>query len=312
MDIPAIQRYLEQVAPIPFAPEFSFGTQIDEALKSQVNLGNVKIMINDGEHPLFRPFRDEYEARKGVGDHFHRIQHLSIPGSDGTTAAVGWILHHGYLGAFPTNSPIRGLRLRSGNLQIGEADLLDEVFPESRFNSWAVGEVHILDNRILPNGRRDHFEQNVHFRNVLGQLSPIARDLSRLCRDSSLRRNWIRKFEQGVGVINARLAVLRQGAITKGRWETFKDEIVDLATHLEKIAKSPVLDAKTRAAFHKRIVHLQAKLQLARLSKPAHEDLKRFRGGRRRLVQRFADVVYDVVPNPAAAKIMIDKILHRL
>jgi len=47
---------------------------------------------------------------------------LNIPGADGTTAAVGWILHHSYFGAFPKNSPIKGLRLRSGNMQIGEAD----------------------------------------------------------------------------------------------------------------------------------------------------------------------------------------------
>jgi hypothetical protein len=312
MDSNAIQRYLEQVAPIPFAPEFSYGIQIEEALKAQVNLGNVEITINEGERPLYRPYRDEFEARKGVGDRFERIQHVSIPGSDGAVAAVGWILHHGYLGAFPKNSPIKGLRLRSGNLQIGEAELLDEIFPEPRFNSWVVGEVHILDDRILPNGRRDHFEQNVHFRNVLGQLSPIARDLGHLCRDSSLRRNWIRKFEQGVIVINAQQAILRQGATTKGRWTKLKDEIVDRAAHLDKIAKSPALDARTRAVFHKRLMHLNAKLHLAMFSKSGHEDLKRFRGGRRRLVQRLVDVVYDVVSNPTAAKTLVDKILRRL
>jgi hypothetical protein len=46
------------------------------------------------------------------------------------------------------------------------------------------------------------------------------------------------------------------------------------------------------------------------LSKSGHEDLKRFRGGRRRLVQRLVDVLYDVVPNPTA--LLVDKILRRL
>ena len=139
MDSTAVQKYLEQIAPIPFSPEFSYGTQIEEMLKPNVNLGNVEITINEGERPLYRPYRDEFEARKGVRDRFERLQPVSIPNSEGVVAATGWILHHGYLGAFPKTSPIKGLRLRSGNMQIGEAELLDEIFAEPRFNSWAVG-----------------------------------------------------------------------------------------------------------------------------------------------------------------------------
>lgn len=312
MDSAAIQRYLEQVAPIPFAPEFCYGEQIEEMLRPHVNLGNVEITINGAERPLYRPYRNEFEARKGVCDRFGKLQQLNIPGADGTTAAVGWILHHSYFGAFPKNSPIKGLRLRSGNMQIGEAELLDEIFPEPRFNSWVVGEVHIMDGRILPNARRDHFEQSVHFRSVLGQLTPIARDVGHLCRDSSIRRNWIRKFEQGMMFVRDRQAILRQSAITNSRRVRLEEEIVSRAAQLDKIAMSPALDPKTRAAFHKRLLHLNAKFRLARLSKSGNEDLKRFRGARRRLIQRLVDVVYDAVPNVAAAKLLVDKILRRL
>ena len=37
-------------------------------------------------------------------------------------------------------------------------NILQEIFKEKRFNSWCVGEIHILDNRIMANGRRDNFE----------------------------------------------------------------------------------------------------------------------------------------------------------
>lgn len=311
MDSTAIQRYLEQIAPVPFAPEFSFGSQIEEALKPHVNLGNVEITINDGERPLYRPYRDEFEARKGVCDRFERLQPVSIPGPDVAVAAVGWILHHGYLGAFPKASPIKGLRLRSGNLQIGEAELLDEVFPEPRFNSWAVGEVHILDGRILPNGRRDHFEQNVHFRNVLSRLAPIARDLGHLCRSSSIRRNWIRKFEQGVTFTKDRQAILRQGAITNDRRIKVRAEITDRVTELEKIAALAVLDEATRTGFRKCLKQLNKKLLSMANLNSAH-DLKRFRGSRRRLIQKLVDIVYDATGDPATAKTIVDRILRRL
>jgi molecular chaperone HtpG len=195
MDAVAIENYLSQVAPVPFAPEFSYREAIEDFVKAQINMGNVEIHINGAERPIYRPHRSDFEVRKSVVDRFSDLQLLTIPGSEGAVAAVGWILHHGYLGALPHNSMIKGLRLRAGNMQIGEADLLDEIFPEPRFNSWVVGEVHILDERILPNGRRDHFEQSVHFRDVLSKLSPLARDLGRRCRASSIRRNWVRQFE---------------------------------------------------------------------------------------------------------------------
>lgn len=312
MDSAAIQRYLEQIAPIPFAPDFSYKSEIEDALKPHLTLGNVEITINDAERPLYRPYRNQFEARRGVSDRFEKLQLLNIAGSEEGTAAVGWILHHGYLGAFPKNSPIKGLRLRSGNLQVGEAELLDEIFPEPRFNSWVVGEVHILDSRILPNGRRDHFEQNGHFRNVLGQLTPIARDLGRLCRDSSKRRHWARSFDQGMNFIRARQAVLRQGAITKPRRTKMEEEIAGRFVQLEKIAMLPAIDAMTRATFQKRLRYLDAKLPVAISSKSGRSDLKRFRGRRRRLIQEVIDVVYDTFTSPAAAKTLVDKILRRL
>jgi len=312
MDTLAIENYLSQVAPVPFAPEFSYRDAIEDFLKSQINIGCVEIHINGGEPPIYRPHRTQFEVRKRVGDRFDELQQVTIPGSEGAIAAVGWILHHGYLGAFPNNSMIKGLRLRAGNMQIGEADLLDEIFPEPRFNSWVVGEVHILDERILPNGRRDQFEQSVHFRHVLGRLTPLARDLGRRCRASSIRRNWTRQFDQGVAFIKDRQAILRQGAVTMGRRTRLKDEILDRATQLEKIAALPALDAKTRSACHKRLLHLNAKLRQLFYSKTKHQDLKRFRGARRRLVQKLVDIVYDANENQAAAKTLVEKILRRL
>jgi hypothetical protein len=294
------------------ASGFFTGIQIEEALKSHVSLGKIEIGINGAERPIYRPHRDQFEVRKGIVDRFGELQLLTIPGSDGALAGVGWILHHEYLGAFPNSSAVKGLRLRSGNMQIGEATLLDELFHEPRFNSWVVGEIHILDERILPNGRRDHFEQNVHFRNVLSQLSPLASDLGRRCRASSMRRNWTRQFEQGIAFIKDRQAVLRQGAVTAGRRTRLKNEILDRATQLEKIAGVPSLDPKTRSTCHKRLLRLKANLPQLFYSKTKHQDLKRFRGARRRLIQKVVDIVYDANDNQAAAKVLVEKILRRL
>src|SRR5260370_586574 len=308
----AIETYLSQVAPVPFAPEFRYGRQIESVIGSAVNLGNIQIYINENKSPIYRPHRNRFEAKKGVSDDFVDLQLVSIPGSTGEVAAIGWVLHHSYMGAFPVSSSIKGIRLRSGNMQVGEANLLDELFPEPRFNSWLVGEVHVIDPKIFPNGRRDHFEQNIHFRNVLGKLSPLARELSRRCRTSSIKRNWIRQFEQGIAFIKARRAILRQAAITSGKRETVKNEIVDRALKLERIASLSVLDVDTQSQCRKRLRRLNAHLSQFLASQSKNQKLRRFRRKERQLVQRLFDLIYDTSRSQDSARLQIEKILRRL
>lgn len=184
---PAIAAYLEQVAPVPFADAFSWGPQITAHL-ADVRLGELDVTINGGE-PLRRPLTDEFKVTDTVSDQFDELQLITLEGLDGGVAAKGWLLHHGYRGSITVRSRIAGMRVRVGNVQIGDADLLEEVFSETRFNGWSVGEIHVLDPRIVPNARRDHFEQNVHFSNLTAQLEPIGRHISKRARAASIERN---------------------------------------------------------------------------------------------------------------------------
>ena len=197
-------------------------------------------------------------------------------------------------------------------MQVGEANLLDELFPEPRFNSWVVSEVHVIDPKIFPNGRRDHFEQNIHFRNVLGKLSPLARELSRRCRTSSIKRNWIRQFEQGITFIKDGRAVLRQAAITSSKRETVKNEILERILKLERIASLSALDVDTQSQCRKRVRRLNAHLSRFLASQSKNQRLRRFRRKERQLVQRLFDLIYDTSRNQDSARLQIEKILRRL
>ncbi len=52
-------------------------------------------------------------------------------------------------GAVPTGTSFKRVRFRLGNVQIGGNALLEDFFTEPRFNSWSIGEVHILDRVTL-------------------------------------------------------------------------------------------------------------------------------------------------------------------
>jgi Histidine kinase-, DNA gyrase B-, and HSP90-like ATPase len=311
MNSEAVRDYLSQVAPVPFSPSFKFGKQIEEYLSKDVNLGTVRIYLNNEEQPLFRAYQNVFEARKGVTDEFADIRFFEIKATDGGLAAKGWVLDHGYFGAIDRSTSIMGLRLRSGNMQVGEGDVLGELFTESRFNAWVAGEFHVLDNRILPNGRRDHFEQNVHFSNLLAQLRPIAHDLSRRCRQSSIRRNIIRQFEILSDQVVHKLSIMRQGAIRQAeRKKLHKDALREIA-HIEKIAENPILDPQQK----KRVLHSASRYrrQLHQTSHTQqHQALAQMNDRDRTTFRRVCSLIYECSANKAAAKQLIDRILAKI
>jgi molecular chaperone HtpG len=183
-----VSGFLGQVAPVPFSPMFSFGEELNSRLKQEAALQTFLIVINNGDQPLCRPFQDEFELRKGVKDRFSSIEFFPIEGVSGDCDAFGWVLHHGYFGAIPERTGIKGLRLRSGNIQIGDSKLFDHTFVESRFNSWSVGELHTTSNNLLPNGRRDALEFNIHSQNLFSKLQPLTKQIAGKCRSSSAAR----------------------------------------------------------------------------------------------------------------------------
>ena len=103
--------------------------------------------------------------------------------------------------------------MRCGNIQVGDDRMFEELFPETRFNAWSVGELHVIDPRIIPNGRRDHFEQSVHFHNLLTHLAPVAREITRRCRTSSIQRNGRGISSLREIAIREKAAIIKQGAL---------------------------------------------------------------------------------------------------
>src|SRR6266851_5255012 len=199
-----VAHYLSQVAPIPFAPDFSFGAQIEKKLAAKTNRHPLELMV--ASEKLYRPHRDEMifpaSAHKLKIDH---IEFLEFPNIDGEVGAAGWIAHHEYVRSILPTLGVRGLRARVGDLQVGDAGLFDGIFKESRFNGWSVGEIHIHDPRVVPNARRDNFEVNHHYYNLLVQLGPVAGNISQHCRSASVSRNAEQAIQNAVTEVEGRL-----------------------------------------------------------------------------------------------------------
>ena len=308
----AISEYLSQVAPVPFSPAFRFGTEISKALSRHVDMGGLDIRIDDADEPIYRPHRDSFSSDGKQSINFESLSFVEIPGVDDDIAAVSWVLHHEYEGAVPSGTLVKGLRLRTGDIQVGDHVLLEDLFPEPRFNGWSVGEVHVIDRRVVPNGRRDHFEQNIHFYNLVNHLTPTARDIAGRCRTSSVRRKWEREFELYAQLAAEAISILGQGSVSRRKRKQLAISAEQTLLQMSQIAGKELL-ANTANDREDRIDALREQL-----SKAMNDDvvvsslLMRLPKTQRKMYERFFDLVYECSVNRTVAKTLIDRILLKL
>lgn len=159
LNVPAVKSYVSQVAPVPFHPtSFSFGREIDEKLRRNVPFYATYPIFVNGER-VYKPYTDAVNTLRDGHDQIGDVKFYML--LDGTRMlAFGWLADLSFLGVLNPTALVDGVRVRSGNILIGDKNLLSEFYRESRFSSYMVGEIHVVDKRLIPNSRRDDFEDN--------------------------------------------------------------------------------------------------------------------------------------------------------
>jgi len=170
----------------------------------------------------------------------------------------------------------------------------------------------VIDRRIVPNGRRDHFEQNAHFHNLINHLSPTARDIARRCRTSSVRRKWEREFELRSRSFDEAVDVIAQGSVGREERERLALRAEQAVLKLEKIARMELF-AEAGQAMSEVIQQARGRLgELMDDSALVSSPLMRLPEDQRRSYEQFFELVYECSANRVAAKALIDRILLRL
>ena len=307
-----IEGFVSQVCPCPFSPEFSFGQEIAALLAPHGRAGKAyRIHINGAKEPVYRPYRDHVDYSETRCASLRSLKTFELESIDGLTAAVGWFIHHDYQGAIPAAQGVRGLRARVGNIQIGHDRLFLEVFPEDRFCSWTIGEVHVLDGRVVPNGRRDGFESNAHLDNLVAHLRPVGAEVARECRVSSQKRNRIKTFDLAADKVYERLDVLTQGAISERHAKSIKAEIGSLLSEMGKALDFDLFQNADRSALRSRLAIIEKAVD-AHTSRAKGDTLDNLPKRKRATYREIFDLIYDCSVNQVAAKSLIDRMLDRL
>ncbi len=205
IDIKKVRDYLSQVTPVPFPPECTYSEKLNDFLSKNLNhYGKYEIILN-GE-PVYKPYQNKVKITKKGYDEIIDVETFIIK-LKGKIVAVGWYgIRKDLLGAIARGSGDSGIRVRSGNIMIGDAHILDSCFREPRFNSYTVGEVHVDSPDLVPNSRRDDFVDNetktLFYNSIERQIGlPISKEIriqSRLAStggtiNSDNRKNLIKE-----------------------------------------------------------------------------------------------------------------------
>ena len=202
----AVSAYVAEVCPVPLSSSFPFASTVDDFLVSHGRGFSLEVGVSGVDAPLQRLGHALIPFSEAVRDAFVELETFEVASTSGDgVAAVGWLAHSGYRGAIPRGLGIRGLRARAGDIQVGGENVFDHLFSEERFNRWCVGEVHVIDPRISPNGYRTYFEPGAHTRNLENHVTTIARRVAGRCRRNSSVRHAGRRLAARVERANQAL-----------------------------------------------------------------------------------------------------------
>ena len=254
----AVRRYLGEVGPVPISEEFPFKEHIDALFQDGHQPLALEITLDSEEEPIRRRHGRYLRFSNERSASYVGFQPVRVPATDtDNDAAIGWIAHSSYLGSIPKDLGIRGIRLREGNIQIGGETAFDHLFREERFNRWCVGELHVVDQRLRPNGRRDYFEPSPHMRQIENHLESIIQGVVNQCRSASSARNQSRKAKATLEQVESAFDLARSGYLTA---TDAKDIIEKTFENLQSLEMSCDPAAPDHAKTIAGIAHYKAKL----------------------------------------------------
>jgi hypothetical protein len=312
LDSGAVAAYLEQVAPVPFHPDFKHGETITQFLRDQgVNLHPLSIHI-EGERQIYRPHRNVVSFGNGKSMEVGEPETFVLQDRNGDTSAVSWILHHSYLGSLPKSSNVAGWRMRSGNIQVGGEAILEGLFPESRFNGWTIAETHVVDSKVVPNGRRDNYEHSAYLTDLLTRLTPYARLIANLCRSNSIARNAHQKVESDLLKLEEKLQVASKPRTPGFVVTAFQSEFASAQPSLVKATSKGLFDTPAGERLRSRLRKLESKAAVLAEKGERSNPLSDFPAKEREVLRQVIEAIHIIQGETQEADTLVGKVLARL
>jgi len=195
-----------------------FGQLIDKELLIHVkSYRKYNIFVNGQQ--IYKPYEDVVILSRGSNEPIKKIDFIELQGESGMLG-FAWIGDLSLQGIISSATGMDGLRLRCCNILIGNKDTLSGFFRERRFNNYLVGEIHVCVNELIPNSRRDDFEDNAEKDELNNSfIKEIGIPFSRKIRHLSNERAKERSSTNSGTLFENATRVIRFGYISESQKE---------------------------------------------------------------------------------------------
>jgi molecular chaperone HtpG len=272
LDIDLVKDYISQVAPLPFKKNFFWGSTIKQDLGTKgVTVAEYPVFIGSSFEKLtqlYKPYKTNFETSSRAGiikNEVNGISFFNVVNHSGEALAYGWYADTELSGTL-VDERMSGIRVRLGNILIGNSKTLAPFFKESRFNGWVIGELYIVSSGLIPNARRDDFERNDAFNQFeIGVRESVGTEVSSKIRAVSKARNKpsakiIKKAEREISQAEA--------ILTTGFNSTYeKEQIVEGLKAMQKELRTISKTASSE--------EIQKKIQLIQTLEKLEENVNK-------------------------------------
>ncbi|RWP39794.1 ATP-binding protein [Mesorhizobium sp.] len=237
VDVDKLHPYLRQVCPVDYADSFDYADRV-RALAAgygdTIGIIDVETRLKRERVPIHKPYKNSAAVggtKKASTSTLHDIETFTSK----ELGWYGWIGKSNFAGEI-TDDTVAGVRFRMKNIQIGDSLLIEELAEElttsgteRRLQRWAVGEVFITNTQVVPNARRDGFEDNQAWREIRKDIKQkVAKRVVRLIRSASDARSILKKAAGACSELS--LAISRQNVTSaeKSRIEGLVRRQIDI------------------------------------------------------------------------------------
>lgn len=331
-----IKEYLSFVAPVPYKNTFILRSSIYSHAKELGCLMDEYCVRVNGQQ-IFKEYTTKIKEQSGANlrnyDDISKLEFKDFYDDEGNLLAWMWYGLSRFEKSIPKVNQMRGLRVRSGNIQIGNDDVVQDLFKENRGNYYFVGEIFAEDDRLIPNSQRDYFNENETRVMFEDELRTYFYDvLHKLYYDANRLKNAYKKQEEYVskvdeynkkssenGFVNEEEKQKLKFAIDKAEKEAGEAQRqIDKFKEMDE--DSPIAEVQKSIEDKFGAEKLQKEVtekEVVKTDVPAKKkqyitsSMSKLSKSERKLVSRILTIINDVAPKDVAEKV-IDKIKEEL
>lgn len=334
LDDTKIREYLSFVAPVPYKNTFFLRTQIYAYVKTiDYSIDEYCVRVNG--YQIFKEYTTKLKEQSGASlknyDEISKLEFKDFRDNNGNLIAWMWVGLSRFEKQIPKVNTMRGLRVRSANIQLGDDDVLTNLFKENRGNYYFVGEVFAVDKQLVPNSQRDYFNENesrVLFEDSLRKYFYDV--LHKLYTEANKVKNDYKRQEEYIAVVSEYQQKEKSGFINEEERQKLQYDIEKAKQSAEEARKRlDKLDTNdTSSPLSEVHRSIGRKYEADKLKKKAEEtsvtadtedtkknfvtsNMSKLSRSERKLVSKILSIITEAAPKDVAEKI-IEKIKEEM